>query len=56
MKYYQIIFSPTGGTEKVAEAVTQNWKQVVTIDLTLPAADYSKISFEKESEFIVRHH
>jgi len=48
MKYYQIIFSPTGGTEMVAETVTQNWKQVETIDLTLPAADYSKISFEKE--------
>ena len=24
MKYYRIIFSPTGGTEKVANAITKN--------------------------------
>lgn len=53
MKYYQIIFSPTGGTEMVAETVTQNWKQVETIDLTLPVADYSKISFEKDSLVLI---
>ena len=35
MKYYRIIFSPTGGTEKVANAITKNWKQIETIDLTL---------------------
>ena len=27
MKYYQIIFSPTGGTEKVAKAMTRSWPQ-----------------------------
>ena len=35
MKYYMIVFSPTGGTEKVAKAITKNWKQIETIDLTL---------------------
>lgn len=29
MKYYRIIFSPTGGTEKVANAITKNWKQSI---------------------------
>lgn len=53
MKYYQIIFRPTGGTEMVAKTVTQNWKQVETIDLTLPAADYSKIFFEKDSLVLI---
>lgn len=47
MKYYRIIFSPTGGTEKVANAITKNWKQIETIDLTLLDTDYAKISFEK---------
>ena len=32
MKCYQILFSPTGGTEKVAAAITQNWPEVQTID------------------------
>lgn len=34
MKTYKIIFSPTGGTAKVADAVTKNWTDVETIDLT----------------------
>lgn len=36
MKYYQIVFSPTGGTERVAKTITQNWSQVDTIDLSAP--------------------
>ena len=36
MKYYQIVFSPTGGTERVARAITQNWSQIDTIDLCTP--------------------
>ena len=53
MKYYMIIFSPTGGTEKVANAITKNWKQIETIDLTLPDTDYAKISFEKDSLVLI---
>ena len=49
MKYYMIVFSPTGGTEKVAKAITKNWKQIETIDLTLLDTDYTKISFENYS-------
>ena len=44
-----LIFLPTGGTEKVAKAITKNWKQIETLDLTLPDTDYAKISFEKDS-------
>ena len=53
MKYYRIIFSPTGGTEKVANAITKNWKQIETIDLTLLDTDYAKISFEKDSLVLI---
>ena len=53
MKYYRIIFSPTGGTEKVANAITKNWKQIKTIDLTLLDTDYAKISFEKDSLVLI---
>ena len=53
MKYYMIVFSPTGGTEKVAKAITKNWKQIETIDLTLLDTDYTKISFEKDSLVLI---
>ena len=35
MKYVQLIFSPTGGSEKAAEIITSEWSaSVETIDLT----------------------
>lgn len=34
MNCYQMIFSPTGGAEKVAASVTRNWPNVQTIDLS----------------------
>ena len=39
MKCYQILFSPTGGTEKVAAAITQNLPGVQTIDLSSTSTD-----------------
>ena len=39
MKYYRIVFSPTGGTEKVAKAIMKNWKQIETIDLVASAGN-----------------
>ncbi|MDY3998810.1 MAG: 4Fe-4S binding protein [Blautia sp.] len=53
MKNYQIIFSPTGGTEKVANAITQNWLQVGTIDLSVPDTNYTDISFESDSLVLI---
>lgn len=53
MKQYQIIFSPTGGTEKAANAVTQTWSQVETIDLSVPDTSYADISFENDSLVLI---
>ncbi|MDD6881276.1 MAG: 4Fe-4S binding protein [Firmicutes bacterium] len=53
MKKYQIIFSPTGGTEKVANAITQKWAQVDTIDLSIPDIDLADISFESDSLVLI---
>ena len=53
MKYYQIVFSPTGGTEKVAKAVTRSWPQVEMIDLSASATNYKDISLEKNSLVII---
>ena len=43
---FQLIFSPTGGTERVANALTETWPNVQTIDLsaqnfTAPAIPFS---------------
>lgn len=46
MTCFQLIFSPTGGTERVAKALTETWPEVQTIDLsaqnfTAPAIPFS---------------
>lgn len=48
MKTYKIIFSPTGGTENVANAITSNWTDIETIDLSNNNSNYN-ISLEKGS-------
>lgn len=52
MNYTQIIFSPTGGTAKAAEAISSVWPDVSTIDLSEPA-DYSDYSFTKDDLVLV---
>ena len=43
MNYVQLIFSPTGGTAKVAGAITEEWdSHVETIDLCNATDDFSK--------------
>lgn len=38
MKFAQLLFSPTGGTQRAAEAITGAWEaEVETVDLTDPA-------------------
>lgn len=39
MKTYTILFSPTGGTAKAADAITRNWQAPELIDLT--GTDYT---------------
>ena len=53
MKYVQIIFSPTGGTEKVAKALTRDWPAVETVDLTDPELDGAKLALEPEDVALI---
>ncbi|MCI9361194.1 MAG: 4Fe-4S binding protein [Hungatella sp.] len=54
MKYFQLIFSPTGGTKKVADAVTKHWDSVVeTIDLSDAEADFSQCTFNVEDVVLI---
>ena len=48
MRVFQIVFSPTGGTQKVTDIITSEWgKPVEKIDLSDPEADFSAVSLEK---------
>ena len=53
MKCYQILFSPTSGTEKVAAAITQNWPGVQTIDLSSTSTDFASFFIESGSLVLV---
>lgn len=49
MELIQIVFSPTGGTGKVADIITEEWEGTVTrIDLTDAETDFSKIIIGQE--------
>ena len=52
MNKYRIIFSPTGGTEKVSKSITKNWGHVEDIDLTIVDKDYYDISLT-ENDIVV---
>lgn len=48
MNVSQIIFSPTGGTEKVADTIVKEWGMPVSkIDLSNAKTDYSTLSLDK---------
>lgn len=52
MKFAQLLFSPTGGTQKVAEAITGVWDgEVETVDLTDPA--FSPSSFQTDDLVLI---
>ena len=54
MKYVQLIFSPTGGTEKTAKLITSEWSESVeTIDLTDPAACFSKCEIGADNVVLI---
>ena len=48
MNKYRIVFSPTGGTEKVTNTITKFWNEVKDIDLSKTDLDFSSISFTKK--------
>lgn len=51
MKFAQLLFSPTGGTQKAAEVITGVWGTVETIDLTDPAVPPS--SFQEDNLVLI---
>lgn len=40
----KIVFSPKGGTAKVADILTKNWNGVECIDLTKADKDFQSVS------------
>lgn len=54
MKTVQIVFSPTGGTQKVAATVTEQWSESsVRIDLSDPQADFSKCEIAADDRVVI---
>lgn len=54
MKYYEICFSPTGGTQKVVDAVAKGLAQSTSkIDLTDAKGDFDGISLTKEDVALI---
>ena len=54
MRYIQFIFSPTGGTKKVADAITTHLSSSVdTIDLSNPETDFSQYSFQDDDVVLI---
>ena len=54
MNTVEIIFSPTGGTEKVAHILGGHWSEnTVKIDLSDSKADFSKCVIDKEDQVLI---
>lgn len=49
MELYKIAFSPTGGTQKAADLLVENWEaQSISVDLTDPNAHFSDYSLPQK--------
>ncbi len=54
MKFYEICFSPTGGTEKAAQIITGQWTDSpVKIDLSDPKTDFSRYVIHEEDQVLI---
>lgn len=53
MARYQVIFSPTGGTQKVADILTAAWSDVQRVDLTEKTKDFSQLAFQADDVCLV---
>lgn len=53
MKYVRIIFSPTGGTLKAAQALTNTWHSALTVDLTDIHDDFAKYKFDPDDVVLI---
>ncbi len=48
MNVVEIVFSPTGGTEKAADIIGKTWSEhAVKIDLSDPSTDFTKWEIKK---------
>lgn len=47
MSVYSLCFSPTGGTQKVMDCLSDGWPDLHKVDLSDPAADFSQYRFAK---------
>lgn len=54
MRVVQIVFSPTGGTQKVADTITSKWGMPAEkIDLSDPKTDFAAVSLNKEDIAVI---
>ncbi len=54
MKAIEIVFSPTGGTEKVADIISRKWSDnIVKIDLSDFKTDFTKCEISKEDMVLI---
>ncbi len=54
MRTVEIMFSPTGGTEKAAHIISRRWSDhVETIDLSDPKTDFAKCEIQKEDMVLI---
>ncbi|MCD8159093.1 MAG: hypothetical protein LUD77_09430 [Clostridiales bacterium] len=54
MKIYQIVFSPTGGTQRTADILTAKTENYVNVvDLTNPQNDYSALNLKQDDIAII---
>lgn len=53
MAHIQLLFSPTGGTRKAAEALTACWGEMRTIDLTDPHIDFAQCRLQPDDLVLI---
>ena len=54
MNMFQIVFSPTGGTQKVVDLITSQWEDSVNkIDLADAELDYDTLSLGKDDAAVI---
>ena len=54
MNVVEIVFSPTGGTEKVVHTISGCWsKNPITIDLSNPQTDFTQYEIRKEDMVLI---
>lgn len=54
MNTIEIIFSPTGGTEKVVDIIANSWKQnIIRIDLSNPDADFEECKINSDDHVLI---